>query len=68
MESTGEFLGKLNIEKVKLLPYHSLARNKYKALQMPDTMPAVDAPADEKIAAAAEILKKYGLNACSGRE
>jgi pyruvate formate lyase activating enzyme len=68
MESTGEFLGKLNIEKVKLLPYHSLARNKYKALQMPDTMPEVDAPADEKIAAAAEILKKYGLNACSGRE
>ncbi len=68
MESTGAFLGKLNIEKVKLLPYHSLARNKYKALQIPDTMPVADAPADEALAAAVEILKKYGINACSGRE
>ena len=67
MERTGEFLGKLNIGCVKLLPYHALARNKYAALQMPDTMPAADSPTEEMIGDAVEILQKYGLDARSGR-
>ena len=67
MEQTGAFLGKLNITAVKLLPYHALARNKYAALQMPDTMPDAESPSEERIAQAAEILKSYGLNARSGR-
>lgn len=67
MESTGAFLGKLQIECVKLLPYHALARNKYAALQMPDTMPHAEAPAEEEIAKAVQILQRYGLNARSGR-
>ena len=68
MERTGEFLGKLKIEEVKLLPYHALAGNKYRALQMGNTLPAVVSPEDEALKKAAEILKKYGLNARSGRE
>ena len=68
MEQTGEFLGKLKIERVKLLPFHALAGNKYRALQMENTIPAVDSPEDEALEKAAEILKKYGLNARSGRE
>lgn len=68
MEQTGEFLGRLNIECVKLLPYHSLARNKYRALQMEDTMPESDSPTDEQLRRGVEILKHYGLNARSGRE
>ena len=67
MESTGAFLGGLCIESVKLLPYHALARNKYRALRIPDTMPEAESPSEEKIAAAAAILQKYGLNARSGR-
>lgn len=67
MEQTGAFLGELDIECVKLLPYHALARNKYAALQLPDTMPEAESPSEERIAAAAAILKKYGLDARSGR-
>ena len=67
MEATGAFLGKLQIECVKLLPYHALARNKYAALQMPDTMPFAASPTEEEIAEAVQILQRYGLNARSGR-
>ena len=56
MEQTGEFLGKLNIECVKLLPYHALARNKYLALQMTDTMPEADSPTDEQLQRGADSL------------
>ena len=68
MEQTGAFLGNLNIQEVKLLPYHSLARSKYSALNMPDTMPETEPPTGEKIKRAAEILRTYGLNAKSGLE
>lgn len=68
MEATGAFLGKLKIEAVKLLPYHALARNKYKALQMSDTMPDAHSPTEEELGHAAEILQKYGLAARSGRQ
>jgi pyruvate formate lyase activating enzyme len=68
MEASGAFLGQLNVGKVKLLPYHSLARNKYAALQMEDTMPRAETPSDEEMAQALDILKKYGLDAHSGRE
>jgi len=64
----GEFLGKLNIERMKVLPYHSLARSKYVALGKEDTMPHVDAPSDEMLNHAVEILRSHGVNAVSGKE
>ena len=68
MHRTGEFLKDLKIREIKLLAYHSLARSKYNALDMADTMPDVEAPTDEMIHHAAEILRSYGLNAKSGKE
>ena len=68
LRKTGEFLKDLNISLIRILPYHDLARGKYKAVSMPDTMPETDTPTDEQILHAAEILRQYGLNARSGKE
>lgn len=67
MTGIGRLLGSLNIERVKVLPYHSMARSKYLALGMQDTMPDADSPTDGEIARAVNILKEYGVNAVSGR-
>ena len=68
MEQTGLFLKDLKIREIKLLPYHSLARSKYTALNMTDTMPDVESPEEPAVQHAAEILRSFGLNAKSGRE
>lgn len=68
MEATGKFLSSLKIETVKLLPYHSLARSKYAAIQMEDTLPGVESPAETAIQQAVSVLRTYGVNAKSGRE
>ncbi len=64
----GEKLGGLRIERMKVLPYHSLARSKYQALGMEDTMPRVEAPTDDMLHHAVDILKACGVNAISGRD
>lgn len=68
LHATGEFLGKLNIQCVRILPYHDLARGKYRAVDTIDTMPQVEPPSDEQLSAAVEILRQYGVNARSGKE
>ena len=68
MRATGDFLGGLHIECVKLLPYHALARTKYRSLHMPDTMPRVEPPTDEQIAAAVAVLRARGVPAKSGKD
>lgn len=68
IHGTGALLGKLNVEKVKVLPYHSMARGKYAALGMEDTMPRVDPPTDEALRHVVEILRGHGVNAVSGHE
>ena len=68
LRGIGAFLGGLNITKMKVLPYHSMARSKYAALGMKDTMPDVPSPTDSELAAAVELLKSYGVNTVSGRE
>lgn len=68
LHGIGRLLGALHIEKMRVLPYHSMARSKYCALGMPDTMPDVPSPDDAQIAAAVEILQGYGVKAISGRE
>lgn len=62
MHKTAEFLGKLNLESVRLLPYHSLAGSKYKAVNMPDTMPAVPPPDEDTMDLFASCLKNRGLS------
>ena len=68
MEATGKFLSPLKIETVKLLPYHSLACSKYAAIQAENTLPEVGSPDETAIQQAVSVLKKYGINAKSGRE
>ena len=68
LERIGALLGSLNIETMRVLPYHSLARSKYAALGLPDTMPDMPSPDDEQIARAVSILRAHGVNAVSGRE
>lgn len=68
LHGIGAFLGGLNIERMKLLPYHDLARGKYAALDLCDTLPHVDSPTDEALAHAVEILTSHGVRAFSGRE
>ncbi len=69
MERTGAFLGTLRgIECVKLLPYHALARTKYAACGITDTMPHTPPPAPEQIEHAVKILRSHSLPAHSGTE
>ena len=68
LRGIGAFLQNLNITRVKVLPYHSMARSKYAALDMHDTMPDVPSPTDEALQKAVDTLKSYGINAISGRE
>lgn len=62
IHETGKFLSTLNIETVKLLSYHSMARSKYVSLNMPDTMPITVPPSNEMLAEISDILKSCGLN------
>ena len=68
LERIGALLGGLNVETMRVLPYHALARSKYAALGKPDTMPDVPSPDDGAIARAVSILRAHGVNAVSGRE
>lgn len=61
MEMTADFLGRLQLEAVRLLPYHSLAGSKYLAVNMKNTMPEVPAPSSGTLARFAEILQKRDI-------
>lgn len=67
IEKIGEFLREKPIKKVTVLKYHDLARSKFNALGMLDTMPEnmTDTAAAER---AVEILRSYGLPAIGGWE
>jgi len=68
LRAAGEILGKLRIEQIKVLPYHTMARSKYAALGVPDTMPQVEPPNDDAIHRAVAILRETGVNALSGKD
>lgn len=69
VHAIGSFLGRLsNIEKMRILPYHSLARSKYAALNIIDTMPDVASPDNSFIEHVVDIIRSYGINVVSGRE
>ncbi|MCK4257488.1 MAG: glycyl-radical enzyme activating protein [Halanaerobiales bacterium] len=59
---TGEFLSKLKIDQVNLLPYHNIGIDKYKKLGMTYKVQNVKVPSDEKMNQLSEILKRMGLN------
>lgn len=68
IHGTGVILGKLKTERMIILPYHSLARSKYVALGMTDTMPEADMPSADDVRHAVDIIRGHGVNAVSGLE
>ncbi len=65
----GEFLAGLkNIMAVRLLAYHAMARSKFTAIGVEDTMPHVEPPTADDLEAVAEILRGYGLNAINSKK
>ncbi|MCI8388357.1 MAG: glycyl-radical enzyme activating protein [Clostridiales bacterium] len=60
--------GMNNITRVKILPYHDLARSKFAAVGDIDTMPRVQAPDDDMLESAVKRMKSFGVNAVSGRK
>ena len=58
--SAGKLLQEIkNVQAVKLLAYHAMAREKYHAAGVSDTMPEVPAPGEEQLKKQADILQKY---------
>ena len=68
LQATGKLLSRLQLKKVKVLPYHAMARSKYLALGMDDTTPQIDHSAETAMLRALTILRENGVNAISGRE
>lgn len=67
IEKIGKFLRGKPVKKVTVLKYHDLARSKFTALGMNDTMPenVTDTVAAQR---AVETLRSYSLNAIGGWE
>jgi pyruvate formate lyase activating enzyme len=63
VEESGRFCAELGeaVTVVQLLPYHRLGSAKYKRLQRPDPMPAIDPPSSEEMAAHVLRLEQMGL-------
>lgn len=62
LEAAGRFLAGLKpLRGVRILPYHSFGRSKYRAIGHPDTMPDVNPPSSEQLAHAADILRKHRI-------
>ena len=54
---TREFIKTLeNVEKIEILPYHSLGAYKWEKLGIPYPLPGITPPAKERVANAEEIL------------
>jgi len=68
LNGMAELLASIDVERVKILPYHSLARSKYKALGMQDTMPDAASPTDDRLHEVVKLFREKGVNAISGRD
>ena len=57
---TGVLLAQIaTLVRVRLLPYHSLAGNKYAAAGLPNTLPQAETPNSERLAQVADSLANY---------
>jgi pyruvate formate lyase activating enzyme len=61
--ATAELLKAINIERVKLLPYHTMAHSKYAALGMSENMPQVKVSEKANLDNAIYFLSTCGINA-----
>lgn len=62
IDKTGEFLSKLRIEQVNILPYHSIAVDKYYRLRKTYKLSGLSEPDTNKINQILGKLKNYNLN------
>lgn len=66
LQKTGEFLAKIKIEQVYLLPYHNIGVGKYKKRKINYQLQDVQSPSAEKMQDLADILEKAGLQITIG--
>jgi pyruvate formate lyase activating enzyme len=62
MHQIGFFAAALpHLDGIDILPYHRIGLDKYRRLNMDYKLPEITSPSSDKIAAKAQILRKYGL-------
>lgn len=59
---TGEFLSKLGIQKVNILPYHGIAGDKYSRMSKDYKLKDLKEPSNMLMSEISECLKGFGLN------
>ena len=62
IKRTCEYISSLNLRDVYLLPYHNIARDKYKRLDMEYKIPNIHQPEDEEMEEIGQKFRDYGLN------
>lgn len=62
IKRTCEYIASLNLRDIFILPYHNIAMDKYKRLDMEYRIPDIPAPKDELMEKIADTFKGYGLN------
>jgi len=61
MTKIGQFLEKLNISQVELLPYHKIGEEKYSKLQKINRMTKISPPTKDDLQRIKELLEQYNL-------
>jgi len=61
IERTGEFLSRLGLTQVRLLPYHTTAMDKYRRLRRPYRLENLEPPPVDRLAALSQKLESYGM-------
>jgi pyruvate formate lyase activating enzyme len=63
IRNAGELLsGIKNMQAIKLLKYHALAKSKYAELGLPEAMPETSTDANERMTRCEKLLKSFGIN------
>lgn len=62
LKKAAEFITKLNVEQVNLLPYHGIAKDKYNRLSRDYELLEVKDPTKDDMSKVLEVLQSFGLN------
>ncbi len=66
LRQTGEFLSRIGIRDVNVLPYHSMGSDKYSRLQKEYLLKDLKAPTDDTMKRVTRVLSSLGLNVKTG--
>jgi pyruvate-formate lyase-activating enzyme len=67
IRATAEFMNKINLEEVNILPFHRLGASKYERLGVAYKYKGVDPPTSDSLKEFQGIFGSYGINAYIGR-